>query len=364
MPQVEHLAHSSSRRSSWPEARSPSRRARRPATGSGGRSINSPERLHPTRSWVSSRSRATRRAPRTDCAIGTRSRSTPADARSHPARGRRRPGVRRAAWARPREPGDRDRPYRGARRGERHRGSIRDLQRVAAWAPRAPSWRRRLRRPRTTRWLPCFRRSAAPSIGHSPTTWRDSSNSQSKSDGIAARPACRRRHTRATRRRWIGPSRTADGRRGTFPATSRDLAAGSGQPAAGRARRVLGRVRAVRAAVGSAVPRAASAGDDQPRIHERRTTRSSVSAVTAVTTDGTHRRSDDSRNLLGLRRHAESLCAPPRLYNQIAMADRRSNGHDRDVVELARLLALVKWRWPTPASPSGSRSITTRCGGR
>lgn len=36
-----------------------------------------------------------------------------------------------------------------------------------------------------------------------------------------------------------------------------------------------------------------------------------------------------------------SLCAPPRLYNQVAMAVAKEMGTDRDTVELARLLALV-----------------------
>ncbi|MCS6805019.1 MAG: phosphatase PAP2 family protein [Acidobacteriota bacterium] len=36
-----------------------------------------------------------------------------------------------------------------------------------------------------------------------------------------------------------------------------------------------------------------------------------------------------------------SLCAPPRLYNQVAMAVAKEMGTDGDVVELARLLALV-----------------------
>ncbi|HEU0068908.1 MAG TPA: vanadium-dependent haloperoxidase, partial [Nitrospiraceae bacterium] len=36
-----------------------------------------------------------------------------------------------------------------------------------------------------------------------------------------------------------------------------------------------------------------------------------------------------------------SLCAPPRLYNQIAMTIARKMGTDNDVMELARLLALV-----------------------
>ena len=59
-----------------------------------------------------------------------------------------------------------------------------------------------------------------------------------------------------------------------------------------------------------------------------------------------------------------SLCAPPRLYNQMTMQIAHKMGTDTDALELARLLALVNVAMADAGIACGSPSITTNTGGR
>ena len=163
-----------------------------------------------------------------------------------------------------------------------------------------------------------------------------------RQDGTASRLAARAAAAilRATRQRRLEPRRAALRRRllpGDEPGEWRQDPI-SRLPLALGAH--WGTVRPFVIPSGRAVPRAAAAGADAARSTPPRTTRSSGSAATASRrrpSAPTIRRSPASTGPTTARR---ALCAPPRLYNQIADADRRRRW-DRTWSSTARLLALV-----------------------
>ena len=104
------------------------------------------------------------------------------------------------------------------------------------------------------------------------------------------------------------------------------------------ARRALGRGRAVRAPLGRSVPGAAATRSGQPRIRGR--VQGGEGARGRRRDHPTARTADQTvTGIFWAYDGTPSLCAPPRLYNQIVMhiAEQRKTGP----MELARLLALI-----------------------
>ena len=156
-----------------------------------------------------------------------------------------------------------------------------------------------------------------------------------------ARAARRRRDPGAARRRRLAARRAAHRHRLHSRATDAGLLApGSDQPAPAGARRALGRGDAVRARVRRPVPRAAAAGawtapEYAAAFNEvKRLGGDGITTPTARTAEQTH------IGIYWAYDGTPSLCAPPRLYNQIAVQIADADAA-RSVVELARLLALV-----------------------
>ena len=142
------------------------------------------------------------------------------------------------------------------------------------------------------------------------------------------------------------------------------MAAGSDQPDPGRARRALGRGRAVRRCESAAQFRV-----PPPPALDSAEYAAAFNEVKRLGGDGvdtpTERTAASRRtigDLLGLRRHAEPVRAAAALQPD-RRADRRAAGHGRRS-SWRGCWRWSTWRWPTPASRSGSRSTTTSSGGR
>ena len=207
-------------------------------------------------------------------------------------------------------------------------------------------------------------------VAEGPAAMRSSPKSSRRSPTVAASrtasasgSARRARFCARAGRRWLGADRAAPRHRFHHQRSPRQVAAGSHQPDPDRARRPLGRRQAVRRAQTSRVQGSAAARADQPRL------RGSVQRGEAPR----RRRRDDARRertadqtLAGIYWAYDgtpSLCAPPRLYNQIAVTIADQMGTDvgrSGAAARARQRRDVRCR----VSPAGNRSITTSSGVR
>ena len=120
--------------------------------------------------------------------------------------------------------------------------------------------------------------------------------------------------------------------------STRALAAGSNQLDPARAGRALGRVHSVRCHLDEPIPRAASARHDKLRLHGcvQRSEKPGWRWIITAT------QRTEEQTFIGIfwaYDGTPSLCAPPRLYNQITVqiADQRGLSS----IQFARLLALV-----------------------
>ena len=200
--------------------------------------------------------------------------------RPHAGGQRRAPRLRRAARPGAREPRDGDRARRGLRGGQRGDAPAPELRRpparrarhLAGGGDRAGGARHAGRALSVA--AGGLRRAARARSRRGPQSAREGSR-----DGAGA--ARRRRDPRHARQRRIGARGTAHRRRLSAEPRSGLLAAGSVEHGTARARRAVGRSRAVRDGERRAVSRAAAAGARVRRVRARRTRKPGPWAATA-----------------------------------------------------------------------------------
>ena len=285
-------------------------------------------------------------------------------ARPHARGPGRGPRLRRAARARPREPGDGDRPHRDLRCGERDRRRLPELHRPARAPPRHLHGRRgrpgrarhagrrssRRRRRASTRCWP--RTSAGSATGRA-------QSAAASSSGTGPRP----RDPRAARQRRLAPCRAARRHR-VHPERSSRASGARTRSARSRSRWARTGARSGR----SSWPSATQFRVPPPPRLDSAAVRGGLRRGEAP---GRRRRVDADRAHRGP--DARSASTGPTTARRACARRRGSTTRSpcRSPTRAARTSSswrgCWRWstsRWPTPASPSGSRSTTTRSGGR
>ena len=153
------------------------------------------------------------------------------------------------------------------------------------------------------------------------------SSNAAKASGVALGQRCRGGHPRAANGRRIRSARAAREHRIRLQRSARILAPGSDQPAPARARRALGRGHAFRVEHADAVPRAGPSGDDERRVRDRVRRGEGGGRRRNHDADDAHAGADD-QGIYWAYDGTPSLCAPPRLYNQIAILIGNQQGLD------------------------------------
>ncbi len=170
------------------------------------------------------------------------------------------------------------------------------------------------------------------------TTFCASTSDKQKSNGDSIWKTNRGRDTRLARFRWLGEYRSFISASIIHKRPAGSLATGPNQPDPDRARRALGRMQTVRDKVHDPIPGAAAACPYQRRYTTAYNEAKNFGGD-GITTPTQRTPEQTFIGTFWAYDGTPSLCAPPRLYNQITVhiADQTK----LRPIELARLLALV-----------------------